>query len=381
MNNKNDAANSQNTADNSCGYIGQPFRHDVFVTYSHGDVTGNDDAYIKTYSEHLTDLIERNLQAFPEIGRTVRVFRDQHPRRNQRLDSHNPLTEELKQHIASSGLLLVLMSPHYLDSEWCKDERDWWEAAQQGHGLPHENRLLIARIWKTAAEKWPSLLCDTRKEPIVGQSFYNPAGDQEFPFDWHAPDANNLSSSFKKSLHSLVSDIVAKLQKAKEAAKQLEWQRKQEQLFASQGGQTIYLHARTPNQINEWNTWGGILNERGFVVQPGAPDPVGDSPESINELRERRVERMANCDAVCLIASDNAAALNDDLIVIGRNERHAAKDRSGRDLPCAVLDPAGVGVANPIVRQNAGHLGVDWIDLKPLELPDRIFPWFGQPSS
>ena len=49
----------------------------------------------------------------------------------------------------SAALLVVLMSPDYLASQWCADERDWWLERQAALGLPHEERIAVVRIWPT----------------------------------------------------------------------------------------------------------------------------------------------------------------------------------------------------------------------------------------
>ena len=106
-------------------YVGEPFRHDLFVSYSHGD-DGSGGAYLKPWSAAFTHELERELRADRRFRTSLSVFRDQDHRPEQSLDPMAPLTAQLQEQIAGAALLVVLMSPDYLASKWCADERDWW---------------------------------------------------------------------------------------------------------------------------------------------------------------------------------------------------------------------------------------------------------------
>ena len=72
-------------------YVGEPFRHDLFVSYSHGD-DGSGGAYLKPWSAAFTHELERELRADRRFRTSLSVFRDQDHRPEQSLDPMAPLT-------------------------------------------------------------------------------------------------------------------------------------------------------------------------------------------------------------------------------------------------------------------------------------------------
>ena len=154
-------------------FLTNPFRHDIFVSYSHGDVDGSGRSPLKTWSQAFVRELEAELRSHPKFG-NLAIFLDQHQHRGQALDPMSPLTQQLRDEIGKTGMLVVLMGPHYLHSTWCGDEREWWLSAQNDLGLDPLGRMAIVKIWPTD-EPWPGALCDERGHPLVGFEFYDPS--------------------------------------------------------------------------------------------------------------------------------------------------------------------------------------------------------------
>jgi hypothetical protein len=207
-------------------FLGEPFRHDLFVSYSHGDFDGSGQSNLKTWSQAFVRELEKDLRQHPKFGK-LKVFLDQDHRPDQGLDPMAPLTDELRDEIAVSGLLTVLMSPHYLGSKWCSDERDWWIEAQGKYGLAVDGRIAIARIWSTDSpwtdEPWPKALVDEKGEPPIGFHFYDlkKAATHPWPYEW--PDPTGGRGQFREALLDMVGRIWKRLETTKE---QLEEQRR-----------------------------------------------------------------------------------------------------------------------------------------------------------
>ena len=134
-------------------YLGEPFKHDLFVSYSHGDFDGSGLSNLKKWSMAFVRELEGELRQHPKFHQLA-IFVDQALRPDQGLDPMEALPKQLRAEIGASGLLVVLMSPHYLHSKWCGDERDWWVECQIEHGLALDRRIVIARIWPTE-DPWP----------------------------------------------------------------------------------------------------------------------------------------------------------------------------------------------------------------------------------
>src|SRR5215467_13447908 len=185
-------------------YIGDPFRYDVCVSYSHGDPRGKGDSRFKTYSQGLIRELVTELKAHPSFGADLAVFFDDSEEHDCGLDPNAGLTPQLRDAMGDAAIFTVLMSDHYLRSKWCGDERDFWLQKTQAAGLGANDRIALARIWNTK-ESWPGMLVDERGNPFVGTYFYDRSRlpDYEWPYDWPQPGPQSRDP-FRKEMLTLV---------------------------------------------------------------------------------------------------------------------------------------------------------------------------------
>jgi len=358
-------------------YVGEPFTHDLFVSYSHGD-DGTGGAYLQPWSEAFARELERELRADRRFRRDLQIFLDEHDRPGQGVDPMAPLTDQLCRHVGDSALLVVLMSPDYLASSWCAQERDWWHEHQTELGLPTEERIAVVRIWPTE-EPWPPLLTDFRGHPLVGFTFYVPKSIPPRPLGW-TDLPGPFGSEFKKALLDIVGRISLKLDGMK--ARVDEVRRKQEEAarLAQYGGQSIYLHGRA-DHAQTWEQAAMTLTESGFAVVPGSPDAVERDPARLQEMREQRVEVLTGCDALLLLGTEDDRALDADLVLVGRHDRQSARARTGRLLPCGLLDTVGSAIATPVRRATARNVQADWIDCTQPPWTPSVQRWLSEKSA
>jgi hypothetical protein len=165
-------------------FLGEPFQHDLFVSYSHGELDGSDRSNLEAWSQAFARELERELRSHPKFGQ-LKIFLDQQYRPDQGFDPSGPLTTQLRKDIQAAGILVVLMSPQYLRSKWCSQELDWWVRGQERTGFSIDGRIAVARIWPTE-EPWPEVLLDERGEALAGFTFYDftRAVTRPFPYDW-----------------------------------------------------------------------------------------------------------------------------------------------------------------------------------------------------
>jgi hypothetical protein len=102
---------------------------------------------------------------------------------------------------------------------------------------------------------------------------------------------------------------------------------------------------------------------------------------SAREITDRRVEILTGCDGLLLLGTEDEHALEADLIVIGRRDRHSARDRSDRLLPCAVLDTVGPKSATREYKEMARSLGIHWIDTTRDVWPIEVQGWLAEESA
>jgi hypothetical protein len=90
------------------------YKFDILISYAHRDnkplITGHNGWVVEL---HLA--LE---QRFDELfGKQLKIWRDPY------LDGTHVLKKELADRVASSAILLSVLSPNYLHSEWCQKER------------------------------------------------------------------------------------------------------------------------------------------------------------------------------------------------------------------------------------------------------------------
>jgi hypothetical protein len=275
-------------------FLGDPFKHDLFVSYSHGDFDRSGESNLKKWSKAFVSELEGELRQHPKFGQ-LRIFRDQDHRPDQGLDPMMALTPQLREEIRAAGLLTVLMSPHYLRSKWCAHERDWWLECQEKHGLTLDGRLAIARIWPTTEEPWPEEFMDERGEPLVGFTFYDlkMADSHPWPHEW--PDPTGAKGPFRQALLEMVGRIWQTLGAVQEQLEERRQRKAEATRLAAEAGQVVYLHARKVH-AKPWGRARYVLTKRKFVVAPLEPDPIERDPKCAREIRERRVETLTGCD-------------------------------------------------------------------------------------
>ena len=88
----------------------------IFVSYARDDnAAPPDDASAKGFVEWLYGQIQWRLSQFPEPR--TKVWRD-----TRQIDPGEQFTTELEDALAASGILVVVLSPIWLQREWCQRE-------------------------------------------------------------------------------------------------------------------------------------------------------------------------------------------------------------------------------------------------------------------
>lgn len=353
-------------------YVGAPFVHDIFISHAHGDDReGN--PLLLPWSQAFAAELETELRVDRRYRESLSVFFDTKLRRGEGIDPMEGLTPQLEAQVRGSAILVVLMSPDYLDSKWCPREREWWAGGQKELGFPTDDRVAVVRILPTT-EPWPPLLCEPPGEPLLGFLFFHDESGVARPLGWaELPGA--LGPAFKKALLGIVGRLSTRLDSVRARVEALRLAQEGATKLQEAQGQSIYLHGRA-DPGKRWEQTARTLTDSGFAVFPGEPDPPASAPEALLTLREQRVEVLSNCDALLLLPNDDGRSLDVDLVTVGRHDRESARARSRRSLlPCGVLDTVGPSVATDVRRRTAKNLKTDWLDGTREPWTDRIRTW------
>jgi hypothetical protein len=335
-------------------FVGEPFRHDIFVSYSHGDFDGSDHSPLKVWSVDFVQYLEQQIRQIRHF-REVRMFLDQDHRPGQGVDPTEPLTEQLSVDIEGSALLVILMTPDYLASNWCGQERDWWLEQHHPDTIGAGGRIFVCRIWPNTKElpwnkgrdheAWPDALKDSGGDGLPGFWFHScdNVDDATVPFRWGG--VTHDLNEYVQACRELIRAITSRLREIKRRLDERRREEEDRQRLAGAGGKIIYLHAREA-QATAWQEARDALRRSGYVVYPSAPeaDLLGDElpdARANRAARNQRILQLEECDAILLLSTGPSVELDIDLAAIGRKDRETARERSGKLLPCAVLDTAG----------------------------------------
>jgi len=137
------------------------YDNDVFISYGHidnqpfGDPGGG---WVDIFHEHLQNFVNVHL------GRRTKVWRD------KRLTGAEIFSDEIEQQLRSSAVLVSVISPAYMRSEWCNRELvGFTKAAQDRGSLRVGNLQRVVKVLRLPVERsaLPPLL-----DEVLGAQFY-----------------------------------------------------------------------------------------------------------------------------------------------------------------------------------------------------------------
>jgi hypothetical protein len=145
------------------------FTSDVFLSYAHGDnesLLPEDPGWVSCFDQALRVGLREILGVEPAIWRD-----------NRRLGGELDFPQEIRDAIGRSAALLMVISPSYLRSKFCKQEREWFFGRVEATGGLHVgNRLRLVKVVKTpeAGDEHRAFLSDS-----LGFEFYRRAKDED----------------------------------------------------------------------------------------------------------------------------------------------------------------------------------------------------------
>lgn len=167
----------------------QQFDYDIFVSYAHGPQVlkrykGHKQDLLSSWTGSLVDDLSRQLDVYLQVkqdDQRVAIWMDPD------LENHRPLSDALKSKLERTALMLVIMSPFYLDSQWCRRELDWF--TQDSERTLDSGRLFVVRALPTDETRWPASLKDRTGHALPGYTFHPPAQADGFcdPYGWPTP--------------------------------------------------------------------------------------------------------------------------------------------------------------------------------------------------
>jgi hypothetical protein len=342
-------------------FLGEPFKHDLFVSYSHGAFKGKHDSHLKLWSQKFAEDLRAELAGSGEFD-DISVFLDESERPDENVDRTEQLTTQLRERVVSSALFTLLMTPQYLKSKWCLQEFDWWCEKHHPDTLGAGGRVYVCQVRPSDKAAWPNPIAD-----LVGYHLYDRDKETEKarPFTWMGSSIDR--DDYVARLIDVSGEMMQRLRGIKAILVERRRQQQGAQERAAANGQILFLHGRD-SATDAWNQACDHLQDAGFYVVPERPVPL----TSHEGLDPEYVKQLLNSHGLLLLATEAGPAIDTDIVFFWKNFR---TDAVGSSMPCAVLDAVGQELQTDRRLKNIKNLRMGWIDSTIKDWPNQVRAW------
>jgi hypothetical protein len=340
------------------------FEYDVFVSYSHGVRANQRDAPLRDWTHELIERLEADVRAVDIEFDELLVWLD------AKIDPTIHITDEIREKVKNSGILMIVMSPRYLASAWCHDELEWFRQQVQDRSRD-QGRVFVVRAVSTDEKAWPDFLRDNRGYALPGFQFHDKL--DSMPYGWRGSDTNH--EAYVQELWRLRTALTRRLRELREsAARRAKHSEQIVRRDRAHDARRIYLHAR-PEYSSAFDEIKRMLSQDGLAPLTIAAGMGQDMMDWARESRAR-IEAVKRCHALALVREDDDDRFIGDLLDIAVDERERIQAARGVPLPCAVLDRSGQSL--PI---DVSSRGIERFDLTNQNWRGNFVSWFDRSNS
>jgi hypothetical protein len=299
------------------------FDQDAFISYAHID-----NEALPTEKEGWVTLFDQTLQQLlaQAAGKKVRVWRD------SKLAGNDEVTETILSKFAQTAVLVSVLSPRYVQSEWCRKEiLRFYDEAKKNLGLVIGNKSRIFKVIKTPLDDdmaTPEALTDILRD-MTGYAFYEPADDKP-PKPYDPAFGENEKRAFLVGVQTVA------------------WHIKQLLKAMATPAQTtplVYLAECSRDRRDERQIVAAELTRLGYSVVPET-----DLPRDETDFTAEVERLLSRCVLAIHFVGDGYGAVPDGIteksVVILQNEIAVRVSKSGH-LRRVISLPAAARGANP----------------------------------
>jgi hypothetical protein len=256
-----------------------PTENDIFVSYAHVDNKPFDnpqgwvDSFVKRLSLRLEQL----------IGKEPAVWRD------TRLQGNEYFAGSIGEGVSSALLMLSVISPRYVNSDWCRGEiKEFCRHASQTGGSGAGN---ISRVFKVVKTHVDEAEMPDELQGLLGYHFYD-FDERGRPREFRPDDPPNKDQRYWDRLEDLALDIVKALKTfggsaGRESRRAEDAQADPEALPLEK---KVYLAETTADVSPERDRIRRELQQRGYYVLPDR-----ELPRSAAEFEQKVSEHLSRC--------------------------------------------------------------------------------------
>ncbi len=177
------------------------FEQNLFISYAHIDdapLNAGEKGWITRFHTTLNAMLSMRL------GRDAKIWRD------EKLQGNDVFSDEIVAQFRQSALLMSVVTPRYVSSEWCtREAREFCQSAEETGGLTVGNKSRVFKVIKTPPDTQETL--PAHMKDLLGFEFYTDKDGAPLELD---PDFGPEYKELYKRKVGLLAQDIAQLLKA-----------------------------------------------------------------------------------------------------------------------------------------------------------------------
>jgi hypothetical protein len=239
------------------------FQRHLFISYAHIDnvpLTEHQQGWITRFHDSLSAMLGMR------IGRKAVIWRD------AKLSGNDIFADEIIQQFPKTELLISVLTPRYVDSEWCAREvKEFCKCAEATGGLVVGNKSRVLKVIKMPVDNEDSLPPVMRE--MLGYPFYV-FDEQQVPLELDPAYGDEFTKKYNLKLAKLAYDIAGLIKKIESPAAPMDNTR--EAPAAADTKPAIYLAECSFDRRNTREALESELRLHGYPVLPDKQLPKAE---------------------------------------------------------------------------------------------------------
>lgn len=265
------------------------FEQDLFISYAHID---NEpippfEGWISRFHETLEAFVSMRM------GGEVNIWRD------GKLSGNDVFSDEIIDQFQKTAILVSVLSPRYVQSEWCSREmREFCEVADKSLGVVVNNKSRVFKVIKTPVDGEDTLPEIARQ--ILGYEFYKMEKGKA-PLELDPAYGEEFAQAYNRKIGQLAWDIKELLEKLRSGSEPASEPQDSQSALPK-----VYLAECSYNRAQEREKIESELKAFGYQVLPSTMTPKDEDGH-----RTAVRELLAGCDLSIHLIGDSYGAVPD----------------------------------------------------------------------
>lgn len=251
--------------------------NDLFISYAHiDDLPISEDQ--KGWITEFQRILENRLSQL--MGEKPKIWRD------QKLSGSDIFDEHIVEQFKNTKLMVSILSPRYIKSEWCNKEiTEFYKNAEETGGVAVAGKSRVLKVVKTPYDP-------DEVQPELRRVFGSVLGFNFYDFDDNSGKVVEYNEAFGKEarqnyfsrIYDLAYEICEILKKSgRDGAEDAPAE------TPIKGAKTVYLATVTADRIEERENIARDLRERGHVILPDSQLPMNaaEVESNVGQFMER----------------------------------------------------------------------------------------------